>query len=290
MAWFIALCSLNHQNNAELLQEALERLSPAPEATTAIEIDEENTLWEVGAYFDQQPDVISLALLSEAYASTQFTVSEVADENWVERVNRELPPVRVGQFVVYGNHCQPVLKAGELPLLIEASLAFGTGHHATTQLCLEIIDAHYQEGFEVALAADIGCGTGLLALAMAALWNCHVDCGDTDPTAIDICRYNADKNGQRELINATIVDGAPVDRFEAGAYDLVAANILSDPLIRLAPQLTRLLLPSGRLILSGITHDQIATITTTYQQWGLMLIQEHHQAKWGGLVFSHQST
>lgn len=279
------MCKLKGKKTADRLQQSLESLTPTPDATTSIEVDEESHLWEVGAYFHQYPDTVGLALLSEAFAVNEFTVSIVADEDWVAKVNRELPPIRSGRFVVFGKHTNPDLKSSEFPLLIEASLAFGTGHHATSQMCLEMIDHHHQQGFEVSLAADIGCGTGLLAIAIATLWECRVDCGDVDPTAIEICQYNAETNGKSKWINAQLFKGAPSDRLEPENYDLVVANILSEPLIEHAAELAGLLAVEGKIIISGILINQLSDVMAVYEKEGLTQIGQEQKENWVSLSF-----
>ena len=262
-------------------------MEPAPLATAAVEIDEEAGTWETGGYFDRKPDEVGLALLAEAFGTGEFLVSEVSDEDWVAAVNRQLPPVHAGRFAVHGSHCGIAGGTDELPILIDASLAFGTGHHATTQLCLELIDSLSREGLAVIRAADIGCGTGILAIAIALLWRCRVDCGDNDPTAVDIAGLNASANGVSEWVSAQISDGAPAQRFPAGNYGLVTANILSGPLIGMAPDLARLLSPAGRLILSGITADQEPRVTAAYRERGLAEVGRRQRGSWVALVFKN---
>ncbi len=286
MTWHVALCIAEGQECADSLQASLERMNPSPDATVAVEIDESSDIWEVGGYFDRKPDSVSLALLAEAFGTEGFTVSEIADEDWAAKVNRQLPPVQAGRFIVHGSHLSIDAGRGEMPILIDASLAFGTGHHATTQLCLELIDALHREGFDVSMAADIGCGTGILAIAIAELWQCRVDCGDNDPAAVEISRLNAAANGMSRLVSAQTAEGAPGDRFPAGSYGLVTANILSEPLISLAPELTRLLCPDGCCILSGITADQASGVISVYQDHGATLEFQKQRGSWVSLVFS----
>lgn len=286
--WVVAITTVKGQELAEKVQTVLERMERPPEATVIVEIDEGSDLWEVGGYFSQSPDEIALALLAQAFDMGEFVVSEIAAANWQAEVIRKLPPVEVGRFLVYSRHHKVIPQREVYPLKIDASLAFGTGHHATTQMCLAIIDALHLDGFKVTRAADIGCGTGILALAMASLWKCQVDCSDNDPTAIETLSYNVRVNEMVALISARVGEGAPAGYFPARQYDLVAANILSGPLMELAPDLKRLLCPEGRLILSGLTQEQADEVCSVYERHQLNPIKERQQGIWSSLVFTRK--
>lgn len=286
--WFVAITTVEGQGLAEKIQTVLERMDMPPEATVIVEIDEGSNLWEVGGYFSQSPDEIALALLAQAFDIGEFVVSEIAEENWQAEVIRKLPPVEVGRFLVHGRHHKVVPRREMYPLKIDASLAFGTGHHATTQMCLAIIDALHLDGFKATRTADIGCGTGILAMAMASLWQCQVDCSDNDPTAIETFRYNAMVNEMVAFISARVGEGAPARYFPAGQYDLVVANILSGPLMELAPDLKRLLRPEGRLVLSGLTKEQAGEVCSVYERHQLNPIKARQQGIWSSLVFARR--
>ena len=129
---------------AEALGEALERLDPAPTGVGVFEIEDGSGQWEVGSYFLEAPDEIALALLAAAFDSRPFAVSELPETDWVAKVKRELTPVRAGRFFVYGSHDADQIPTGVEPLLIEAAMAFGTGHHGTTLGCLQALDRSCQ--------------------------------------------------------------------------------------------------------------------------------------------------
>ena len=132
-------------------------------------------LWEVGAYFTDPPDGTALALLAAAYGARPFTVSEIPATDWVAHVRRELSPVEAGRFFVYGGHDADRVPEGRVALLIEAAMAFGTGHHGTTQGCLLAFEALLADGLVPGPVADIGAGTAVLAMAAAKVWD---DCFD----------------------------------------------------------------------------------------------------------------
>src|SRR5690554_2595873 len=140
MPTFTALTTLQGQTSAEALADALDDLTPAPIGIGTFEIEDGSGTWEVGGYFEESPDVAGLALLAKMHGARAFTVSEVPDTDWVAHVKRELTPVAAGRFFVYGSHDADKVPDDCQPLLIEAAMAFGTGHHGTTQGCLRALD------------------------------------------------------------------------------------------------------------------------------------------------------
>jgi len=162
MTTFTALTTLSGRASAEALGEALERLTPEPMGVGVFEIEDGSGMWEIGGYFVDRPDTAGLALLASAFKARPFVVSEVPDRDWVAHVQRQLPPVDAGRFFVYGNHDADKVPAGRIALLIEAAMAFGTGHHGTTLGCLLALDRLMKDGFSPRNVADIGCGTAVL--------------------------------------------------------------------------------------------------------------------------------
>ena len=140
MLTYTALTTLPDKSKAIALGEALETLEPAPTGVGVFEVEDGKGFWEVGGYFLEVPNDVSLALLSAAYGAKSFVVSEVPDQDWVAKVRRELPPVEAGRFFIYGSHDAKHLPAERIGLLIEAAMAFGTGHHGTTLGCLRVYD------------------------------------------------------------------------------------------------------------------------------------------------------
>ncbi len=140
MPTWTALTTLPGEAAANALAAGLERLAPEPTGIGVFEIEDGSGLWEVGGYFTAAPDGVALALLSAAHGAKPFTVSELPETDWVAKVRRDLTPVEAGRFFVYGSHDADKVPPGRIALLIEASMAFGTGHHGTTQGCLRAID------------------------------------------------------------------------------------------------------------------------------------------------------
>ena len=131
MPTFTALTTLTGKTEAEKLGAAIEQLVPEPTGVGVFELEDGSGLWEVGGYFTEAPDDTALALLAAAMGAAPFVVSELPETDWVAHVRRELAPVQAGRFFVYGSHDADKVPADSIPLLIEASMAFGTGHHGT---------------------------------------------------------------------------------------------------------------------------------------------------------------
>src|SRR5580704_7512124 len=156
----------------------------------------------VEALYTDEPDA---ALLSRL-AGRLVMAEPLPDQDWIKLSQEGLPPVRAGRFFVYGAHDAGAVPASVIALRIEAGLAFGTGHHETTALCLAAMsDLAKQRRFANVL--DLGCGTGLLAIGAAKLWKKRVTASDIDPVAVAVTRENAQSNGVASLIQAVVADG-----------------------------------------------------------------------------------
>ena len=140
MVTYTALTTLPDQGQAEALGEAMERLEPAPTGVGVFKVEDGSGLFEVGGYFIEPPDAAGLALLASMHGAADFAVSELPETDWVAHVRRELAPVEAGRFFVYGSHDADKVPEGRISLLIEAAMAFGTGHHGTTLGCLRALD------------------------------------------------------------------------------------------------------------------------------------------------------
>ena len=220
-----------------------------------------------------EPDADVGALLARASVMAGLTavpawaVEEVAEQNWVELTQSQFDPIRVSErlWIVPSWHAAPDPAA--VNLVLDPGMAFGTGSHPTTRLCLEWLERNVQSGCSV---LDYGCGSGILAIAAARLGAGSVVGVDIDPLAVEAARANAQRNG----VSATFHDSAqPI----AGAYDLVVANILSNPLRVLAPAICAHVRRGGRLALSGILREQADEIMAIYGQWLAMQVADFRE-------------
>lgn len=285
MPTFTALTTLDDRDNAEALALALEDMAPEPTGVGAFEMEDGSGLWEVGAYFEETPDEIALALLAAVHSAKPFVVSELPETDWVAKVRRELSPVEAGRFFVYGSHDADKLPEDRIGLLIEASMAFGTGHHGTTLGCLQALDRLVTKGIKAQRVADIGCGTAVLAMAAASIWPITVLAGDIDPVAIDVAQANLAANGLSGRVRCFVAPGFEhPDCTVAMPYDLVFANILKGPLVDLAPAMARAVRPAGRAILSGILNDQADEVRAAYATAGFVQEQADVIGDWTTLT------
>jgi ribosomal protein L11 methyltransferase len=234
----------------------------------------------VEALFAYMPDGDLLTRL----AGRAVHVTLLPDTDWIKLSQEGLPPVRAGRFFVYGAHDEGEVPRGVIPIRIEAGLAFGTGHHETTALCLAALsDLAKRRRFTNVL--DLGCGTGLLAIGAAKLWRRRVIASDIDPIAIEVTRANARANGEANLVHSVVADGLASPALAGRApYDLILANILAEPLTRLAPDIARSLELGGTLVLSGLLHWQENLVLSFYRPQGLALRQIRRDGAWSALV------
>jgi len=286
-----ALTTLPGEGAALALADALERMEPEPTGVGVFEIEDDSGLWEVGAYFIEQPDEVLLDVLALAFGAKPFAHSELPEIDWVAKVRRELTPVEAGRFFVYGSHDagrvpQIMAEGGRVALQIEATVAFGTGHHGTTLGCLRAFDRLFDAGFRPACVADIGCGTAVLAVAAAAvLPHARVIASDIDAVAVDVARANVDINALSGRIECLEAAGFRHPRLAAAApYDLIFANILKGPLIELAPDVAAHLAPGGLAILSGLLVVQADSVTAAYVASGHSLESREDIGEWSTLV------
>ncbi len=287
MTTYSALTTIPGEDAAYLLADDLEALVPEPTGVGVFEIEDGSGLWEVGAYFTEAPDQAALSVLVALHGAKLFTVSDIPEQDWVSKVQRELAPVAAGRFFVYGAHDADKVPEDAIALLIEAQMAFGTGHHGTTLGCLRAFDALLTDGFEGKKVADIGCGTAVLAMAAAHVLPGQVLASDIDPVAVDVARANVAANGLDGRVNCAVAAGFDTPALsDASPFDLIFANILKGPLVGLAPVMAAHTAPGGYVILSGILNEQADEVVGVYQQNGFNLVRSDSIVDWTTLVMS----
>ena len=285
MTTFTALTTLPGKDAAEALGEALEELDPAPTGVGVFEIEDGSGLWGVGGYFEAAPDDTALARLAAAYGARAFAVSQLPETDWVAKVRRDLTPVEAGRFFVYGSHDAHRVPEGRVALLIEAAMAFGTGHHGTTQGCLRALDRLIGRGVAARNVADIGCGTAVLAMAAARVWPDPVLASDIDAVAGEVAEANVRVNGLEGRVRCVEAAGFDhPDLRDAAPFDLVFANILKGPLVELAPDMRAHLAPGGYAILSGILNDQADEVVAAYADHGFSVDHSEKIGDWTTLT------
>ncbi len=244
------------------------------------------------AYLRQAPDrgeldtALAVAAAAAGLAPLSWEIEALPALDWVAESQKGRPPLEVGRFFVHGGHAAGARPAGAIAVRIDAGQAFGTGHHESTRGCLLALGALARRG-RPRRCLDLGCGSGILAIAMAKLWRVPVLASDIDPVAVAVTRANARLNGVTPLVRAALSDG-PARRSLAsrGPYDVIVANILAGPLRAMAGGLARALAPGGRLVLSGLLRGQDGAVLARYRARGLGLERRVALGDWVTLVLS----
>jgi len=221
-----------------------------------------------------------------ALPSPSITTGPLPQEDWVASVYRDFPPLTIGGFYIYGSHVQDKPPTGLLPLQIDAATAFGSGQHESTEGCLKALTLLAERGtFENPL--DMGCGSGILALAMASLWKIPVLACDNDPEAVRVCHENAALNHLDSLIKAKVSEGFA--EVKDRQFDLITANILAGPLCHMSGEALQVLKPGGYIILAGLLNRQAEDVIDAYRSVGAKLVEQLFIGDWSTLIMRKES-
>jgi len=261
-------------------------LEPMGAALTSFEADG-GKAWLVESLCERKPAARPVQAALRALGAPAATIMFVPPRNWVAETQRLLAPIRAGRFFIHGSHFTGSPPRGTVPLQIEASIAFGTGRHETTRGCLLALDRLARSGRRFRRPLDLGCGSGILALAMAHLWEVPVLAADNDGPAVAVARDNMRINAAADRVRVVKSNGfrAPALRRD-GPFDLIAANILARPLCRLARGFAGHLASGGRAVLSGLMVDQEGAVVAAQERQGLRLVQRTRLGDWSVLEFT----
>ena len=253
-------------------------------AIATMEIDEKRDLWEASLYidFDEEAEMTErfAALVGDAYPELAINREIIPDVDWIARSLEGLQPVHAGRFVVHGSHDRGKARAGDIGIEIDAGQAFGTGHHGTTAGCLEIIEK-VMRARQPRKVLDLGTGSGVLAIAARKLAPARVLATDIDPVATRVARENVRLNGIASGITLETATGFHSTAFRRhGPFDLIIANILARPLMRMAPQVAQHLAPGGQVVLSGILANQRWKVIAAYNGAGLRHVRTIWRNGW----------
>lgn len=257
---------------------------PATEALTysILEEDEDRGAWRIDAFPTSEAEAAAIEAALRRFPELTVSVEVLADADWLALSLSGLPPVRAGRFFVYGAHDRGLAPANTVNLRIEAGAAFGTGHHGTTVGCLLAFDRLLKRT-RFSRVLDVGCGTGVLAIAAARTGSRLALGTDIDPDSVRIANENAALNHARaRFVHARGLDAAGVRT--QGRYDLVFANILAPPLVALAQDIKGALTPGGAAILSGLLRTQARRVLAAYVSRGFRLERRLDRDAWTTLT------
>ena len=233
-------------------------------------------IWRVTLYFHRPVDEATVrdqAAIAGAPAAAALRFERIAAKDWVAESLVGLKPVAAGRFIVHGAHDRAGIAPNRIGIEIEAALAFGTGHHGTTRGCLLALDRmckSWRGGKATPRILDLGTGSGVLAVAAARAFRKPVLATDIDTAAVRVARANTRLNGVGTLVTVAIAVGVTAPAIRAQApFDLVFANILLEPLQRLAAPLAKIVAPGGRVVLSGLLTAQANAALAAYHAFRL---------------------
>ncbi len=280
----LSSCALT-QPDAHRLMAALEKAGdPTASAVSMNQVDEAQELWQVVAYYETPPNEGNRAqLLSEiGLATDTLSVAPLPEKDWVAASLEGLAPVIAGRFFIYGEH-HKIRRPGGISLHIEAGTAFGTGHHSSTHGCLMALDSILKARRPYRVL-DIGCGTGILAIAAARTARCGTFATDIDPEATRVSAANVRHNAAGPLVHVITASGTQNARIAHQApYDLIFANILARPLILLSHSIKSLAAINGDIVLSGLTVGQESWVLAAYRNRNFTLHRRIRLDDWSTL-------
>ncbi|MBV1838359.1 50S ribosomal protein L11 methyltransferase [Acetobacter estunensis] len=253
------------------------------------EFDEEERMWRIEGVKDvghaeaELATALALAELTSG-VSVPLERSHTESEGWLARTYESFPAQEVGKrFIICGSHLDAPPATRRIVVTLDAGMAFGSGEHGSTRGCLRALEGVAHRKPQRIL--DLGCGSGILAMAAATLLHRPVLATDIDPWSVRITRENAARNGLSRLIDARYSNGwsAPAIR-KAAPYDLVFANILARPLCLMAKDLAAHLAPGGTVILAGLLNTQVRMVLVAHQRCGLVMERRLREGDWATLV------
>ena len=251
-------------------------------------VDEDIAEAQITGFADVLPDETAIRLAikytAEALeiAAPDIEIAQIPMRNWVLDNIKQFPPISAGRFFVHGAEYEDAVPNSQIGLRVPAGAAFGSGDHGSTKGCLLALDK--MDHLPVRRALDMGCGSGILAIAMAKRWRIPVVASDIDPVSTAVTRENAEINGVARYVRCLHASGYDHPVVQAGRYDLIVSNILARPLCILAKDLGRHLNPGGWAVLSGLLLGDANRIISAHHQQDLRLHSRVELGEWITIV------
>lgn len=263
-------------------------LEPLCESLSVFVVEEDRILRVEGITPEEPDPALLRAALAAAFPggnAPEPAVAAIPPRDWLKENIVHFPPLRLGRFFIHGSHFEGEPPLGTLPLWLDAATAFGSGEHGSTAGCLQALQ-DLARAARPAVALDLGCGSGILAIALAKLFRIPVVATDIDPEAVRVAALNALQNDVGHLITAVTAKGyaSPVVR-AAAPYDIIMENILARPIRRLSKDLARHLAPGGYAVLAGLVVRDAPLVITAHRRQGLKLVRHITINGWRTLVF-----
>ena len=232
-------------------------------------------------------DAIAAAALSMNFPAPNIEFSIIPTRDWVLENMQQFPPIEIGRFFVHGSEYEGKTPPSKIALCVPAGAAFGTGDHGSTKGCLIALD--HLRGKRIRAALDMGCGSGILALAISKRWKCRVAASDIDVNAGHTTEMNASFNGVRNNLDIHVGPGYCNRALKSKSFDLIVSNILARPLIRLSRELALRVAPGGTIILAGLLAMQEPQVVSAHRTQGLHLCRRIRIDGWSTLMFLRRS-
>lgn len=284
-----ATLTVPHREEGERIAELLETAFEGEDTPIALFEDEDAGDWTVDLYQEGEDAPALKSRIEDVLGADGFGVEidcTVLDEiDWVTASLEGLQAIRAGRFVVHGLHASNAVGPTDIGIRVEASRAFGTGHHGTTLGCLELIDWVTQR-FHLTNTLDVGTGTGVLAMALARAAKTAVLATDIDPISVAVTQENVQLNQLVPWIDVAEADGVQGAPQGRAPYDLIVANILAGPLLELAADMTKLLTPNGAVILSGLMRHQERAVLARYRACNMVPTRRVRHGEWSALLLT----
>ena len=274
-------------------QTVADALEPFVASLTTMEDKPDGSVWLIEGLTEQEPErpaivaALSLAAATVGHPPPDTVIEPLPEVDWLALNRQSFPPIREGRIWIRGSHVADPVPAGAFALTVDAARAFGSGSHATTALCLHVIQV-LATRHRPRRVLDLGCGSGILALAWAKLCPAsRIRAVDLDPVSVSTANANARLNRVHDRVRTTVSNGwrSSVVRHD-GPYGLVLANILAGPLCAMAKDLRHGLAPGGIAVLSGLLNEQEPWVLAAHRQQGLYPRCRYRRDGWSALVLS----